>query len=132
MKTKAVWTDSLALLAACASPGSALAYHQGQGIVEPMMPHRNMRERVLPRVTSAGTAEPKNGSPAAGSQSEEALVRPAAGWFRRLFARLEEWSWKMETREREAYLAQAQNLSDLEARMRRLDDAVLSRGRALR
>ena len=131
MKTKAVWSDYLALLTACASPGSALAYHLGHGIVEPRMPHRNIRANVLARVTSTGAS----GSTAGGTTGEAqpaAPARPVIGWIGRLFARLEEWSWESELRDREAYLAQSQNLSDLEARMRRLDDAVLSRGRALR
>jgi hypothetical protein len=38
-----------------------------------------------------------------------------------LLARLDRWLWKQEMREREAYLARAQNVFELEERMRRLD-----------
>ena len=38
-----------------------------------------------------------------------------------LLARLDRWLWKQEMREREAYLAGAQNVFELEERMRRLD-----------
>jgi hypothetical protein len=45
---------------------------------------------------------------------------------------VEAWSWQRGVREREAYLAQAKDLVDLEARMRDLDgDAFLSRARTL-
>jgi hypothetical protein len=36
--------------------------------------------------------------------------------------RLDRWAWDRVQQEREAYLAKAQNLADLEERMRRLDD----------
>jgi hypothetical protein len=59
-------------------------------------------------------------------------VRSKAGWVSRAWRRLEAWSWQRQVREREAYLAQAKDLVDLEARMRDLDgDAFLSRARTL-
>ena len=59
-----------------------------------------------------------------------APVLPARGWIGRLFDRIEAWAWERELRQREAYLAQAHDLYDLERRMRQLDgDDFLSRGR---
>jgi len=39
----------------------------------------------------------------------------------RLLEKLDQWFWRQRQREREAYLAQAHDLFDLEARMRALD-----------
>ena len=59
-------------------------------------------------------------------------VQPAGSWLGRLFERFEAWTYAREMREIEAYLAQAQNHADLEARMRHLHDDLLSRARSLR
>jgi len=53
-------------------------------------------------------------------------------WIRTFFQRIDTWSWQAEMREFEAYLAQAQNIADLEDRIRRYDQPTLARGRALR
>lgn len=45
---------------------------------------------------------------------------PAPGFF----ARLDSWFWRQAQREREAYLAGAQDLYELEERMRRLERPV--------
>jgi hypothetical protein len=44
-------------------------------------------------------------------------------WLSSLFARVERWSAARQSEERERYLAQAQNVSDLEARMRDLQSS---------
>jgi hypothetical protein len=130
MNTKAVWNDCRAFLAACGSPGNALAYRLNQGAVGSRMLHCATGPNVLARVTCSGTDSPPDAAPAAAQGATVPAGSPTS-WIGRLFSRLEEWSWRAELREREAYLAQAQNESDLEARMRRLDDVVLSRERAL-
>src|ERR1700686_3539143 len=46
---------------------------------------------------------------------------------RGLLARLDDWFWKREQREREAYLAASTDIYDLEARIRNLEREVLYR-----
>ena len=42
MKFRTIWTESLGMLLASGSPGSALAYQLGQVNFEPKIPRRNM------------------------------------------------------------------------------------------
>jgi hypothetical protein len=107
MSTKTIWNERFGMLMASGSPGSALAYHVGKTASEPVLPRRNM-----------ATSDGPEGVPAA---------RGPGGWLRRLFERFEVWTYSREMREVEAYLAQAQNHADLEARMRHLHDDLLSR-----
>jgi Protein of unknown function (DUF3563) len=53
---------------------------------------------------------PRDGAPAR-------TTAPSAG----LFDRLDYWFWQQEQRQREAYLAQASDIYDLERRMRQLE-----------
>ena len=61
----------------------------------------------------------------------DALRRPAtrakAPATRRWPERLERWLWSRRQREVEAYLAQSQDLAELERRMRELDRHIASR-----
>lgn len=66
-----------------------------------------------------------SGNPVSGGPS---LTR----WLSSLARRLEAWGTAVQMREIEAYLAQAQDLADLEQRMRRLQDARRSRPLMLR
>lgn len=98
----------LTMLNACGNPGSALAYHHAETASEAGLLHRD----------SPGSA----------------VARPfhaAFGWVERLFDRMDAWSWKRQMEAREAYLAQAQDVSDLEVRMRKFDDPTQSRGFAM-
>jgi len=119
MESRTLWDEPLGMLMACGSPGSALAYHLGLTTFEPGMVRRNI------------TTEPSTAP--ADRAGDASRVPPTTGWFGRLFDRLEAWAWEREMREREAFLAQAQDLYDLEARMRHLDgDEFSRRGHALR
>ena len=131
MKLRTLWDEPLGMLMASGSPGSALAYHLGQATFEPGMVRRNK--------TSDAPAKPGDRAAAGSTTNQTKATSDASrgpsvrGWFGRMFDRLEAWSWEREMRQREAYLAQAQDLYDLERRMRQLDgDDFLSRGRALR
>ncbi len=131
MQSRTLWDEPLGMLMACGSPGSALAYHLGQTVFEPEVVRRN---------TTSGTpakqgdrAPVPSGTNKTATKSDASRAPSVQGWLGRLFDRLEAWSWEREMREREAYLAQAQDLYDLEARMRHLDgDEFSCRGRALR
>ncbi len=112
MSVKTIWNERFGMLMASGSPGSALAYHVGEAVSEPVLPRRNM-----------ATSGDPTGAPTA---------RGPGAWLRRLFERFEAWTYSREMREVEAYLAQAQNHADLEARMRHLHDDLLSRARTLR
>jgi len=46
---------------------------------------------------------------------------PSDGVLQRLFERLDRWFYRQTIKEREAYLAQASNLHEVEQRMRELD-----------
>jgi Protein of unknown function (DUF3563) len=131
MNQKTLWDERMGMLMACGSPGSALAYHLGQTTFEPMMvrrstaPARNANQTTQAPVSIAATS--------GDAETDTAGVPSVKGWLARAWLRFETWSWQRQLREREAYLAQAKDLADLEARMRDLDgDAFLSRARALR
>ena len=116
MKLRTLWDEPLGMLMASGSPGSALAYQLGQAEFQSGMVRRNTMSRDVTDKANHGAAQ----------------VPPARGWIGRLFDRIEAWAWERELRQREAYLAHAQDLYDLERRMRHLDgDDFLSRGRAL-
>jgi Protein of unknown function (DUF3563) len=120
----------LGMLMACASPGSALAYHLGLATFGSDMVRRNIAtDRLADGVQQSVIEEPLNEADMHGQQRPLASTR---GWLGRAFHRLHAWTWAREMREREAYLARSRDLSDLEARMRHLDDHTLSRGSALR
>jgi hypothetical protein len=116
MNVKTIWNERFGMLMASGSPGSALAYQLGNSLSGSHMMRRN-------RATAGST---EAGEPA------KAPARARGMWLRDLFDRFEAWTYAREMREIEAYLAQAQNHADLEARMRHLHDDLLSRARALR
>jgi len=130
MKRKTLWDERLGMLMACGSPGSALAYHLGQTTFEPKMVQRGIGP-------DSGPAQPDHLRASTSIANEEAgtdtaSARSLLGWLTRAWRSVEAWSWQRGVREREAYLAQAKDLVDLEARMRDLDgDACLSRARTL-
>jgi hypothetical protein len=112
--------QKLSLLAASASPASALAFSLGLTTFKAEMLRRTENPDGLVEQAAASAEKGTTRAPS------------APGWLGRIFDRLETWSWEREVRAREAYLAQSQDLADLEARMRHLDGDLLSRGRALR
>lgn len=110
MSSKSVFNERFGMLMACASPGSAVAYHLGEA--------GNKAGFVQRESTVDGKV---------------AAVAPRAGWLRRAMDRLEQWSWERQIRSQEAYLSQATDLCDLESRIRTLDSGdSYSRGLALR
>jgi hypothetical protein len=124
MNPKTLWDERMGMLMACGSPGSALAYHLGQTTFEPLMVRRS--------TDPEGSVDKSARAPAT-SAATSGATHSVKGWLARALHRLETWSWQRQLREREAYLAQAKDLADLEARMRDLDgDPFLSRARALR
>jgi hypothetical protein len=116
MKSDSLFPYRLGLLAASASPASALAFSLGLTTFKPEMLRRTENPDEVEQAGEKSTAR---------APSDRS-------WLGRIADRLETWSWEREVRAREAYLAQSQDLFDLEARMRHLDGDVLSRGRALR
>lgn len=125
MKPESLFNQWLSLLAASANPASALAFQLGATTFKAEM----LRRTWAPEPPDERAAAPAEES---AREPKEATLAPSArGWLSRIFDRLETWSWEREMRAREAYLAQSQDLFDLEARMRHLDGDVLSRGRAL-
>ncbi len=118
MKTKTIWNERFGMLMASGSPGSALAYQLGNSLSG-----------------SGYDASQYNDGQDHGSCRGTGQARGPDGRLRGwvgLFDRFEAWTYAREMREIEAYLAQAQNHADLEARMRHLHDDLLSRARSLR
>jgi uncharacterized protein DUF3563 len=114
MSARSLFNERFGMLMACASPGSAMAYHLGTSTAED-----NLVQRTRAPV----------------SVGEEAESQPRSGrnWLSRALDRLEKWSWERQLRADEAYLAEATDLCDLEARIRQLDGSDgLSRARVLR
>jgi hypothetical protein len=119
------------MLMACGSLGSALAYDLGLTVFEPGMVRRNTTSDTP--ADSGDLAPVQSETNKTEAKSDASRAPSVRGWLGRLFDRLEAWSWEREMREREAYLARAQDLYDLEARMRHLDgDEFSRRRRALR
>ena len=110
-------TERLAMLLACGSPGSAMSYH---GLMPRFEAHLVQCNAVESTGTPVPTAPPPTGLRSVVATLAARLIRP----FR-------ESLWQRELRARNTYLAGAQNFSDLEERMRALDRATLSHGRAL-
>lgn len=108
------WTrsDRLAMLLACGSPGSAAAYHGLTPRFEVDLMQRN-------ELDAAQVPEP---APDSGPKSSALRA-----WISRLTRPFGESIWQRELRDRETYLADAQNPADVEARMRALERAALSR-----
>jgi hypothetical protein len=131
MKSRTLWDEPLGMLMACGSPGSALAYHLGLATFEQGMVRRNTTPETL---AECGDRQPAVSGPTKMEAKSDASSTPSVrGWLGRVFDRLEAWAWEREMRTREAYLAQSQDIYDLEARMRYLDgDEFSRRGRALR
>ncbi len=114
MSTKHSSGTDLVSLMACGSPGSALALH----------------ESTLPSKAELLQSSEATGVAIAGEPT--ATAQPGSwAWLGRLLGPLFESSWDREIREREGFLARAQNAADLESRMRAVDDMSLLRGRAV-
>jgi hypothetical protein len=133
MNSKTLWNQQLGMLAACGSPGSALAYHLGQSIFEAGLPRRNTAtgDTLQPAVQESAQRKAVEQAPAV-VPSVAPTRKPTHNWFARALHRLENWSWEREVKDREAYLSRSQDLSDLEARMRRIDGNLLAPGCPLR
>lgn len=117
MSENSTRADRLAMLLACGSPGSAAAYHGLTPRFEADLMQRNEGGSVATKEPAA----PRRAALAALITAGVAtLVRP----FR-------ESIWQQELRDREAYLAGAQNIADVEARMRALERASFSRNGVL-
>jgi hypothetical protein len=110
MSSKTVFNERFGMLMACASPGSAVAYHLGVA---------GEKAEFVQRESAEGQVA--------------APEAPLGGWLRRAMDRLEQWSWERQIRSQEAYLSGATDLCDLESRIRTLDSGdSYSRGLALR
>ena len=111
MSARTLFNERFGMLMACASPGSAWAYHLGSA---------NPKTGLVQRTS--------NNPPEAVAQTDS-----GKNWLTRALDRLEQWSWERQLAADEAYLAQATDLCDLEARIRRLDGGDgLDRARAVR
>jgi hypothetical protein len=113
MNATTLWSERFGMLLASGSPGSALAYQLGCTLARADIPHRNIDGQERPRPVSPARL------------SDDSTRR--ASWLRRCFERVQAWYATAEMREVEGYLAQAQNVADLEHRMRCLSDAVRER-----
>jgi len=60
-------------------------------------------------------------------EPENRLTRPAGTRSSGILERIDRWFWRQQMRDREAYLAGAQDIFELEERLRRLERSVGSR-----
>jgi hypothetical protein len=113
MSARSLFNERFGMLMACASPGSALAYHLGTDATRPALVQRGIADDLV--------------------ETTGSKPRSVTNWLQRAFDRLEQWSWERQMKSQEAYLSQATDLCDLEARIRHLDNGDgLSRSQALR
>jgi Protein of unknown function (DUF3563) len=113
MSGRNLFNERFGMLMACASPGSAWAYHLGSAAAKPELVQRSSADEL--------------------AQTRVSGVGSRTNWLERAFDRLEQWSWERQMKSQEAYLSQATDLCDLEARIRQLDSGDgLSRSHALR
>jgi hypothetical protein len=92
---------------------------------EPAVPEAWMRLANALMFGPLGSTPARYGPPGYGSFSHDGSgSEPRRKWLDRLdhwLDRLDNWFWRQRQRERDAYLAQAMDLFDLEQRMRRLE-----------
>src|SRR5689334_21861514 len=113
MSARSLFNERFGMLMACASPGSALAYHLGTDTTKPALVRRGKADYAI--------------------QTAVSTPRSGTNWLQRAFDRLEQWSWERQMKSQEAYLSQATDLCDLEARIRHLDNGDgFARSQALR
>jgi len=120
--------NTLNMLLACGSPGSAMAYHLNPTLVQPGLVHRSITGEEAPGLDAGIEAAPVE------TTTEVATSAPFSvlGWISAVFERLERRTWEHEMRERESYLAKSQNVYDLECRMRDLESDGFNRHNVLR
>lgn len=121
MNTKTLWSERFGMLLASGSPGSALAYQLGCAVARADISHRNKEGLTVTQIGAPSATHP---APAGELRD---WTTSNGGWLRQFFHRLKAWYAAAGMRETEAYLGQAQNVADLEHRMRRLGDAVRER-----
>ncbi|HEX8012844.1 MAG TPA: DUF3563 family protein [Casimicrobiaceae bacterium] len=81
-----------------------------------------------PRLTGlVGGLAPRNPAPRDSAQRDEGSRCKAPTRSPSLLERLDRWFWRQQVRDREAYLAGAQDIFELEERMRRLERGLGSR-----
>jgi hypothetical protein len=116
------WQEALRMMMTNANPWVALATaHSKSGVQDELVRRGDAlaADEAAPVALAAAVARP----------ALPAVERPS-GWLARFFDRLEARVWEREQRAREAYLADAVDLADLEDRMRRYDRAVARQNRA--
>jgi hypothetical protein len=114
MESKIIERSKLSMLMACASPGSALAFHLGLVSNGADLMRRTIGVDRQPEHAGSGSAVSRM------APATAALAHSVVSLLSGLIAGVERWSDKRLQAERERYLAQAQNISDVEARMRDL------------
>jgi hypothetical protein len=117
MNAQTLWNGRRGLLMASATPGSAVAYQAGDAAAEAGVVQRNMATTA-----AAGRAHPGDGF---------ALMSLVSERIAQFFDELDALAWSRQQQSREAWLAGAQNLAELESRVRQLDGSLGLPGRAL-
>jgi hypothetical protein len=92
MKSRTLWDEHFGMLMACGSPGSALAYHLAQTMLEPRMVRRNMIPETL--AERGDRAPGASGATKMKAKSDASRATSVRGLLGRLFDRLEAWSWE--------------------------------------
>jgi hypothetical protein len=130
MRSNHLWKEPFGAILTAASPASASAFDSGKNAFETELVQRTNRSDGIQNQAQASSS----GTHSIVPEYDRIARHPGAlrTWIRTLIQRIDTWSWQAEMREFEAYLAQAQNIADLEDRIRRYDQPTLARGRALR
>ena len=117
MNAQSLWNGRRGLLMASATPGSAAAYQAGIAA---------STENVVRRNMSTTAAQGR-----AGQGDGFALMSLVTERIAQFFDELDALAWSRQQQSREAWLAGAQNLAELESRVRQLDGSHGLPGRAL-
>jgi hypothetical protein len=117
MNAQSLWNSRRGLLMASATPGSAAAYQAGLA---------GDTENVVRRNMSTTAAQGRDGQ-----GDGFALMSLVTERIAQFFDELDSLAWSRQQHSREAWLADAQNLAELESRVRQLDGDHGLPGRAL-
>jgi hypothetical protein len=119
------WNQPLRMLLAGVNPSVAYKGESREATAQSGMLQRDIREDLTADAARSASTDGSD-APAQGSLPSKA----PRNLMQRILDKLAESDWERSVREREAYLADAVDLYDLEYRMRKYDREIVRRGQS--